>query len=126
MKTIKEFLRKIDIFGTPFNFKYKTRDRYSTPFGGFMLFLFVILALTFGIYYLIPFIKRKNLSIIYYTMNIPQTESIRLKDSKAAFAVGLDCENKTSQNPYEIKLFFLLTIVNTMIFIIIIIPLLII
>ena len=35
-------------------------------------------------------------------MNIPQTESIRLKDSKAAFAVGLDCENKTSQNPYEI------------------------
>ena len=35
-------------------------------------------------------------------MNIPQTESIRLKDSQAAFAVGLDCENKTAQDPYEI------------------------
>ena len=102
MKTIKEFLRKIDIFGTPFNFKYKTRDRYSTPFGGFMLFLFVILALTFGIYYLIPFIKRKNLSIIYYTMNIPQTERIRLKDSKAAFAIGLDCDDKTELKAHDV------------------------
>ena len=102
MKTIKEFLRKIDIFGTPFNFKYKTRDRYSTPFGGFMLFLFVILALTFGIYYLIPFIKRKNLSIIYYTMNIPQTERIRLKDSKAAFAIGLDCDDKTDLKAHDV------------------------
>ena len=35
-------------------------------------------------------------------MNIPATESIRLKDSKAAFAVGLDCENKTDTDPYEI------------------------
>ena len=95
MKTFKEFLRKIDIFGPNFNFKYKTRDRYSTPFGGFMFLVFIALALTFGIYYLIPFIKRKNLSIIYYTMNIPATERIRLKDSQAAFAIGLDCEDKT-------------------------------
>ena len=35
-------------------------------------------------------------------MNIPATESIRLKDSKAAFAIGLDCENKTATDPYEI------------------------
>ena len=95
MKVFKDILRKIDIFGVPFNFKYKTKDKYSTPFGGFILLLFSILALTFGIYYLIPFLNRKNLSIIYYTMNIPKTERIRLKDSKAAFAIGYDCEERT-------------------------------
>ena len=95
MKPLKDFLRKIDIFGIPLNFKYKTKDKYSTPFGGFILLLFCILALAFGIYYLIPFLNRKNLSIIYYTMNIPETERISLKESKAAFSIGLDCEDKT-------------------------------
>ena len=102
MKSFRNFLRRIDIFGVPFNFRYKTKDKYSTPCGGFLFLLFVILALTVGIYYLIPFINRKNLSIIYYTMNIPETEVIKLKDSQAAFAIGLDCENKTAQDPYEI------------------------
>ena len=102
MKLFKDFLRKIDIFGVPFNFKYKTKDKYSTPFGGFILLLFSILALAFGIYYLIPFVGRKNLSIIYYTMNIPKTERIRLKDSKAAFAIGYDCENRTGVEASEI------------------------
>ena len=95
MKTFKNFLRKIDLFGAPFNFKYKTKEKYSTPFGGLFLILFCSFGLAFGIYYLLPFINRKNLSIIYYTMNIPKTESISLKDSEAAFSIGLDCENKT-------------------------------
>ena len=102
MKSFRNFLRRIDIFGVPFNFRYKTKDKYSTPCGGFLFLLFVVLALTFGIYYLIPFINRKNLSIIYYTMNIPETEVIKLKDSQAAFEIGLNCENKTAQEPYEI------------------------
>ena len=94
MKSLKNLLRKIDIFGAPFNFKYKTKDKYSTPFGGLIILLFIILALTFGVYYFIPFLKRKNLSIIYYTMNIPKTEQIRLEDSEAKFAIGLTCDDK--------------------------------
>ena len=95
MKNIKYFLRKIDIFGVPFNFKYKTKDKYSTPFGGLFLLLFGVLAISFIIYYFLPFFNRKNLSIIYYTMNIPKTEQIRLKDSQAAFTIGFECEDKT-------------------------------
>ena len=95
MKSFKNFLRKIDIFGVPFNFKYKTKDKYSTPFGGFFLLLFGALSLGFGIYYMLPFINRKNLSIIYYTMNIPKTERIRLKDSKAVFNIGFECDDNT-------------------------------
>ena len=104
MKVCKNFLRKIDIFGVSFNFKYKTKDKYSTPFGGFFLLLFGAFGLAFGVYYLLPFINRKNLRIIYYTMNIPKTESIRLKDSQAAFGIGLDCEanDRTSFTPYDV------------------------
>ena len=95
MKGIKNILKKIDIFGSPFNFKYKSKDRYSTSFGGLFIVIFFIIALTFGIYYFIPFYKRKNLSIIYYTMNIAKTEKIRLKDSQAAFCIGFNCDDKT-------------------------------
>ena len=92
MKSIKVFLRTIDIFGIPLTFRYKKKDKYSTSLGGLTIIIFCILALSFGIYYFIPFVKRQNLSIIYYTMNIPQTEQIKFKDSKAAFAIGLDCQ----------------------------------
>ena len=102
MKYIKDFMKKIDIFGDPFNFKYKTKNKYSTPLGGFILLLFCILSLTFGIYYFMPFLNRKNLSIIYYTMNIPQTETIRLKDSKAIFAIGFDCDDKTDLKAMDV------------------------
>ena len=70
MKKFKYFLRKIDLFGAPFNFKYKKSEKNSTPLGGLIILIFIILSLTFGIYYLIPFINRENLSIIYYTMNL--------------------------------------------------------
>ena len=82
MKKFKYFLRKIDLFGAPFNFKYKKSEKYSTPLGGLIILIFIILSLAFGIYYLIPFLNRKNLSIIYYTMNLPKTEKIRLRIPK--------------------------------------------
>ena len=94
MKYFKNFLRTIDIFGIQLTFRYKKKDKYSTALGGLIIILFSILALSFGIYYFIPFIKRKNLSIIYYTMNIPKTEIINFKDSKASIAIGLECETR--------------------------------
>ena len=56
MKSFKGFLRKIDIFGVPFNFKYQTKDKYSTPLGGFILLVIISLSLVFGVYYLLPFL----------------------------------------------------------------------
>ena len=35
-------------------------------------------------------------------MNIPKTERIRLKDSKAAFSIGYDCEEKTGVKASDI------------------------
>ena len=71
MKTIKGFLRTIDVFGVPLSFRYKGKYYYSTALGGFFIILLLIVILTVGIYYFIPFMNRKNFSLLYneYTSN---------------------------------------------------------
>ena len=91
MKKIKSILRKLDVFAVPFSFKYKNGDKYSTSFGGFIFLAFCSVVLTAGIYQFIPFINRKNYSLVYYSMKLPTAERIKLKESKAAFAIGFDC-----------------------------------
>ena len=93
MKAIISFLRMIDNFGAPYLFKYKSKENYRTPYGGMAMLLFLILTLVFGIYSVIPYLNRKNFSIVYYTMFMPHAESINLKKSKSAFSIGLECED---------------------------------
>ncbi len=92
MRAIKGFLKKIDVFAMPLSFKYKGNNYYATSLGGISIILILIIILVVGIYYFIPFINRKNFSVIYYTMNLSKTESIIFKESRASFAYGFDCE----------------------------------
>ena len=92
MKEIKRLLKKCDLFGVPFSFKYKKEERYSTSLGGFFFILYIIIVIVVGIYYLIPFFDHKKYSIVYYSMNLSNTEQINLKESKTNFAIGFDCE----------------------------------
>ena len=94
MKTIKGFLRAIDVFGVPLTFRYKGKYYYSTALGGLFIILLIAVILIVGIYYFIPFMNRKNFTIVYYTMNLSQTEQIKLHESQANFAFGLDCEKE--------------------------------
>ena len=91
MQKLKYILRKFDIFGVPFSFKYKDEGSFTTPLGGFFFIIYCIIFFVVGIYYFIPFYNRKMFSIIYYTMNMANTDQIKLAESKAAFAVGLNC-----------------------------------
>ena len=91
MKAIKKMLKKVDVFGVPFSFRYKNEERYSTSLGGFFFIIFLLIVPVVGIYYLIPFINRKNYNLVYYSMNLPTAERIQLKESKAVFAIGFDC-----------------------------------
>ena len=91
MKKIKNFFSKLDIFGVYFSFKYKDNDKYRTSLGGMVFILFCIAVLVIVIYYFIPFIKRQNYTIIYYSMNLAKTEQVILKESNASFAIGLTC-----------------------------------
>lgn len=96
MKSIKGFLRQIDVFSVPLSFRYKGRVYYSTSLGGLFIILFIIVILVVGIYYFIPFMERKNFTVVYYTMNLSKTEQIKFKESKAAFAYGLICEKEVN------------------------------
>ena len=93
MKGIKKFLRKSDVFGVPLTFRYKSKNTYSTSLGGFTMIIFFILSSILVIYYLIKFINKENFTTIYYTANIPKTDSIKLTDSMTHFTVGLDCQS---------------------------------
>ena len=97
METIKSFLSAIDIFGITYSFKYKQKERYQTVLGGFILILFLALILAFGIYYFIPFIKRKNYAIVYYSMNLAVTEEVNLFQSESNFAFGVNSEDNKNE-----------------------------
>ena len=97
MSAIKKFFTMIDIFGVNYNFRYKEKEKYQTALGGFIIILFAILAITMVIYYFIPFINRKNYTIVYYTMNLAKTEQVDLFASESNFAVGLICEKNKKE-----------------------------
>ena len=88
MKSFKNFLKAIDIFGITFSFRYKDKERYKTVIGGLIIILFLILVLGVGIYYFIPFINRENYTIVYYTMNLASTEEVSMFQSYSNIAVG--------------------------------------
>ena len=92
MKAFRPCFRKFDIFGSPFSFKYKGEGKYKTSVGGFLFAGYILVVIVIGTYYFIPFFNRKNFSIVYYSMNLLNTENILLKDSKSALAIGLDCD----------------------------------
>ena len=97
MNTIKKFLTMVDIFEVTFSFHYKNKERYQTASGGFFVVLFLVAVLVMGIYYFIPFVNRKNYTIVYYTMNLAKTEEVSLFESQSNFAVGFQCESNSAE-----------------------------
>ena len=96
MEATQSFLRMIDIFGLPYTFRYKGNEKYQTATGGIIFILFLILALAYCIYYFIPFISRKNYTVVYYTMNLASAEEMNLFSSDSNFAFGLRCGTKNT------------------------------
>ena len=97
MGKIKDILTTIDLFGITISFRYKNRKRYQTPLGGFFLLLFVVVLFVLGIYYFIPFVNRKNFTVVYYTMNLASTEEIDLFASESNIAFGISCSNNENE-----------------------------
>ena len=91
MKKINGFFRKIDSFGVSYTFKYKTKEKYTTPLGGVITLLFTIIAVTTGIYNFIPFYNKKNFTTIYYILKLAETEQVSFDKSKMSFSIGLNC-----------------------------------
>ena len=100
--SIKRILRTFDFFGESFTFRYKDEDKHSTVLGGIIVIVFSILSLAYAIYNLFPFIRKENFSLQYYTMNLNNTEEIKLSESPTAFGVGFSDDNK-NQTLYNIS-----------------------
>ncbi len=96
MDSAQSFLRMIDIFGLAFTFRYKGNEKYQSAIGGFIFIIFLILALAYCIYYFIPFVNRKNYTVVYYTMNLASAEEMNLFSSDSNFAFGLRCGTKNT------------------------------
>ncbi len=90
------FLKQFDNFEVPISFRHKKQDTYATWIGGFFTLALVISALAFGIVYFIPFVKKENYSLYYYTMNLKNTEEINFKKSRATLAYGFECSKNIS------------------------------
>ena len=108
METILGILRFIDTFGVAYNFRYRDKKKYKTALGGFILVLFIILVLVLGFQNFIPFINRKNYTIVYYTMNLAETEEVNIFGSESNFALGLSCESNSKENKDKTNIFDLL------------------
>ena len=100
--SIKGFLRTFDFFGESFTFRYKDEDKHSTVLGGIIFIIFSIITLAYAIYNFIPFVNKEVFSLQYYTMNLNNTEEIKLAESPTAFGVGFSDENK-NQSLYNIS-----------------------
>ena len=85
MDSINEFIRALDCFGVSYTFKYKAKEKYTTPLGGIITLLFIALCIAEGIYNFIPFYNRKNFTTIYYILKLVLTEKIFLINQKWLF-----------------------------------------
>ena len=93
LKKIKKILKLIDKFSVPISFRYKGDDNYSTALGGIFTLIVFLLALIFGIIYIIPFIRRKNFSLYLNTINLSEAETIKFDESNSILAIGLECDS---------------------------------
>ena len=96
-KRTKNFLRESDSFGIAFTFRYKKEDKFSTWQGGIITFIIVIIYLFFGIYYFIPFVRKKNFTSFYNTINIQHPNEYMLEIDISSFNFSLDCGNQQQE-----------------------------
>ena len=97
MGCFSHWAKKFDKFDIPISLRHNGEDSYSTWVGGFLTLVIVGFAIIFAIIDFIPFVKRKNYSLYYYTINLNETEEINLMRSKSSLSFGFECSNK--QNP---------------------------
>ena len=89
--------KKLDKFGEKFSFKYNGYDKYSSRVGGLVCLIIYIIFVANFILNFIPFIRKENYNLQFYTINLIDTEKIIFKNT--SFIFGIDCEykNKTEE-----------------------------
>ena len=100
---LKEIIRTLDFFGESFTFTFKDNDKHSTLLGGIICILFFIIAFLYLLYNFIPYYNKEIFSLQYYTMNLYDTDDIKLSESPMAFAFGFLDNNDKNKTKYNLS-----------------------
>lgn len=87
-KGIKKFLKNFDYFGVQFYFNYKSQEKFHSATGGLSFIIFLVVAVSYAIINALPLIKREKMTIIYYTMQLSETDEINLEKYGNTAAIG--------------------------------------
>ena len=98
LNAFKNLLKKADYFGVEFNFEYESKDKYHTKTGGIVFLIFMLISLIYTLITFVNLIQRKNLTVVYYKMQIPSTDSINFDNYTLTNAFSIVCSGKNSNN----------------------------
>ena len=79
-KILKKFFKNFDYFGTTIHFSIKTQNKYHSATSGIFFILFIFILFIYTFINILPFLKKNNMSIIYYNNHIYKTDKINLKN----------------------------------------------
>ena len=98
LNAFKNLLKKADYFGVEFNFEYESKDKYHTKTGGIVFLIFMLISLIYTLITFVNLIQRKYLTVVYYKMQIPSTDSINFDNYTLTNAFSIVCSGKNSNN----------------------------
>jgi len=101
--SLERVIRTLDFFGESFTFRYYDEDKLSSKLGGVVFIGFMIIVFVYSIINSIPFVQKENFSLQYYTMNLNNTEEIKLAEAPTALAIGLTDDNMDNNTQYNIS-----------------------
>ncbi len=94
---LKKFFKQFDYFGVEFNFHYKSKDKYHSLTGGVAFLIYLIISIVYILFSFVSFIKRENLSVIYYDILTDEAKTINFKQYSLSFAYGFSCTGYTTE-----------------------------
>ena len=111
-KKAKNIIRELDYFGTIVSFRLGEDLKYKSLIGGTCTIIYIVIALIYILYMLIPFLKRKEINFTFSNKIISQNPFVNLSSTNFNFAFGVlyssdqasAIENTTKYFDYKINL----------------------
>ena len=103
MKSIRGFVKQLDIFGIYMNFHYKNEEKYKTATGGVLFILLILIIFIYVLINLENFINRKNYNSIFYDKQLNHTDIIEFNSQNSKIAFNFICDDLDENSEfYEI------------------------
>ena len=111
-KKAKNIIRELDYFGTIVSFRLGEDLKYKSLIGGTCTIIYIIIALIYILYMLIPFLKREEINFTFSNKIISKNPFVNLSSTNINFAFGAlfssdqasAIENTTKYFDYKINI----------------------